>query len=210
MMKRFEESPDVQPSEARSDAPAESGISRETLVGVARREERALAELFEFSFQRVYALAFRLLGDHAAAEDAVQEVYLRVHRAADSLDPDRNPLPWLTVIAQNVCRDVLRSRKRKDGRTVSLDDDSAPARELASHGPDPQAATLADERERLVQAALERLPEEMRLVVLLHDFHGMRHEEVAEVVGVSHAAVRKRYSRALTRLAAELKGVWDE
>ena len=70
---------------------------------------------------------------------------------------------------------------------------------------DPEARLLAGERDRLVQQAILTLPEEIREVVLLRDYQGLSHEEIAEVVGASHAAVRKRYSRALARLAELLK-----
>jgi RNA polymerase sigma-70 factor (ECF subfamily) len=204
--------------EARDRGPTETSASdgdaaslpRETLVGVRNGDAEALSKFFEFSFDRIYSLASRLLGDRTAAEDATQEVFLRVHRAAHKLDPDRSPLPWLTVITYNVCRDVLRSRKRQAARSVSIDGDSDGVDRLPSPGPSPEAAALARERERLVQAALMRLPQELREVVVLRDYQGMRHEEIAELIGASHAATRKRYSRALAKLADDLKGVWDE
>jgi RNA polymerase sigma-70 factor (ECF subfamily) len=179
-------------------------------VGVRNGDAQALSEFFEFTFDRVYSLAVRLLGDHTSAEDAAQEVFLKVHRAANRLDPDRSPLPWLTTITYNVCRDVLRSRKRQAQRSVPIDGDAEGVDQIRADGPTPEASALASERERLVQEALMRLPEELREIVVLRDYQGMRHEEIAEVVGASHAAVRKRYSRALAKLADELKGVWDE
>jgi RNA polymerase sigma-70 factor (ECF subfamily) len=179
-------------------------------VGVSNGDAQALSDFFEFTFDRVYSLAARLLGDRAAAEDATQEVFLKVHRAANRLDPYRSPLPWLTTITYNVCRDVLRSRQRQAQRSVSIDREAESAERVPAGGPTPEAAALASEREKLVQAALMRLPDELREVVVLRDYHGMRHEEIAEVVGSSHAAVRKRYSRALAKLADDLKGVWDE
>ena len=195
--------------DATSAGDSGASLPRETLVGVRNGDAAALSAFFEFSFDRVYSLAARLLGDRAAAEDAAQEVFLRVHRAANRLDPDRSPLPWLTVITYNVCRDVLRSRKREVARSVPIDGD-AEGTGLPSGDPDPEAAALAGERDRLVQEALTRLPEELREVVVLRDYHGMRHDEIAELVGASHAAVRKRYSRALATLADDLRGIFDE
>lgn len=179
-------------------------LPRETLVRVREREPEALAEFFEFGFDRIYSLAARLLGNRAAAEDVVQEVFLKVHRAADRLDPDRDPLPWLTAIAYNTCRDHWRSREeRTAARALPLDGEAAGS--LVDGGDDPEAEALGGERARLVQEAIMRLPEDLRAVVILRDYHGLGHEEIAEVVGTSHAAVRKRYSRALARLADDLK-----
>jgi RNA polymerase sigma-70 factor (ECF subfamily) len=177
---------------------------------VRNGDAAALSEFFEFSFDRVYSLAARLLGDRAAAEDATQEVFLRVHRAANRLDPDRSPLPWLTAITYNVCRDALRSRQRETARSVPIDGEAEGGRGLLSGAPDPEATALTRERDRLVQEAITRLPEELREVVVLRDYHGMRHDEIAELVGASHAAVRKRYSRALAKLADDLRGIFDE
>jgi RNA polymerase sigma-70 factor (ECF subfamily) len=213
MVEEFKEPSGAPDSTSVGDGPgggAAPSLPRETLVAVRNGDPRALGEFFEFSFDRVYSLAARLLGDKTAAEDATQEVFIKVQRAAGKLDPDRNPLPWLTVITYNVCRDHLRSRGRQATKTVSIDIDPASAERVVSTGPDPEAAALASERSRLVQEALLRLPEDLRAIIILRDYDGMRHEEIAEVVGASHAAVRKRYSRALAKLADELKGVLNE
>jgi len=170
-----------------------------------------MSEFFEYCFDRVYSLALRLMGDRTNAEDVTQEVFLKILQAADRLDPDRDPMPWVTVITYNVCRDRWRSRDHKVAQeSASIDDEQSGGRAVASPAPDPEARVLADERERVVEAALLRLPEDLRAVVLLRDYCGMRHAQIAEVTGASEAAVRKRYSRAVARLAEELKGFWNE
>ncbi len=195
------------PSEERTDA----GLPRETLLRVRDRDRDALAELFDYSFDRIYSLAARLLGDRTAAEDATQEVFLKVYRAADRLDPDRDPMAWLTVITYNVVRDIWRTRERKaHGRAVPIDGEVLSEDRLPGREADPETLTLDRERDLAVQAAISRLPEDMRIVVLLHDWHGRGHEEIGRLIGASHAAVRKRYSRALARLAEELKDWWND
>ena len=77
----------------------EAGSTVLDLAGVRRREPEALAAFFEQHFDRVYALVHRLLGDRHSAQDATQEVFLKVHRAAHTLDPERDPEPWVTTIA---------------------------------------------------------------------------------------------------------------
>ena len=64
--------------------------SREELEGVRRREPEALGRFFDRYFDRIHGLAYRLLGDRPAAEDVAQEVFLKVHRACDRLDPERS------------------------------------------------------------------------------------------------------------------------
>ena len=184
---------------------------RETLAGVGRGDPDALAEFFEWCFDRVYSLTFRLLGDPTVAEDVTQEVFIKIQQAAGRLDPDRNPGPWINVITYNACRDHWRSRGHREAKE-STPIDEAPGRGDVPPAatPDPEAMVVSAERERVVHEALQRLPEDLRVVVILRDYHDMRHEKIAGLIGASEAAVRKRYSRALARLADELKGYWNE
>jgi RNA polymerase sigma-70 factor (ECF subfamily) len=186
----------------------DSPFSRELLQRVGAREPAALGEFFELTFDTVYGLANRLLGDRAAAEDLTQEVFLRVHRSAERLDPDRDPLPWLRTITANLCRDHWRSFGAKlSARTVSIDQTPGLDQKLSNGRRSPEGEALSAERERLVQEAIGRLPESLREVVVLRDYENLDHEEVARIVGASGAAVRKRYSRALAKLGEILKEV---
>lgn len=187
------------------------GPDRSTLAGVRDGDPQALSVFFEYCFDRVYSLALRLTGDRTTAEDVTQDVFVKIMQAADRLDPDRDPLPWVTVITYNVCRDRWRSRDHKVAQeSVSIDDEQTGGRMVATPGSDPEAAVLDAEKSRVVDAALLRLPENFRAVVLLRDYCGMRHARIAEMTGDSEAAIRKRYSRALAQLAEELKGFWNE
>jgi RNA polymerase sigma-70 factor (ECF subfamily) len=177
------------------------------LERVRARDPEALGAFFERYFDRVYGLAFRLLGDRAAAEDAAQEVFLKVHRAADRLDPARDPDPWLLTITTNVCRDLWRSgAHRLSRRSSSIDDNPAVGGALASPGKSPEAELLAGERQRLVQDAITRLPENLREAVVLREYQGLGYDEIASMLGINEAAARKRYSRALAELGRLLKG----
>lgn len=180
--------------------------SKEQLEAVARREPEALSIFFERTFDQIYGMAFRLLGERAAAEDAAQEVYLKIHRAAHRIDPNRSPTPWILTITTNVCRDIFRSASHRMGKaSVSLDEEPEFGATLVPDRRTPEEDLLAKEREELVQDAIQRLPDPLREVVLLHDYQGLGHQEVAEIVGASYAAVRKRYSRALTALGELLE-----
>jgi len=173
---------------------------------VRRREPDALEAFFERYFGPVYALAHRLLGDKTAAEDVTQEVFLKVHRAIDQLDPARDPWPWIATITHNACRDVWRSAPyRMSRRSDSLEAEPGLAERLPGVSADPERLLLANERERLVREAIEKLPEHLREAVLLFDYRGLTHLEAARMLGIEHAAARKRYSRALSALAERLK-----
>ena len=188
--------------------PAPSGAELVAeLERVRARDPEALAAFFERHFDRVYGLVYRLLGDPTLAEDMTQEVFLKVHRAAHQIDPTRDPVPWLVTIAHNACRDLWRSSAWKlSRRAASLDGDSPLAETLSRGTNDPERDALARERERLVQEALLKLPEPLRAAIVMHDYQGLGHDQIAAITGVNHAAVRKRYSRALAALGNLLKG----
>ena len=64
---------------------------------------------------------------------------------------------------------------------------------------------MQGERERAVQEAIHDLPEQLRVAILLHDYEGLGHEEIANMTGITHSAARKRYSRGLSELARKLR-----
>jgi RNA polymerase sigma-70 factor (ECF subfamily) len=186
-----------------------AGAADPGLVARARaRDPEALGVLFDLHIDRLYGLAYRLTGARVVAEDLVQDTFLRVHRGIESLDPARDPGPWFTAILVNLVRDRWRSGAQRIARASSpLGDDGTPggAAPHASAGDEPEQRMLDRERERLVQEALLRLPDDLRALIVLRDWQGLGHEEIADLLGVSHAAARKRYSRALERLARLLK-----
>ncbi len=186
--------------------PSPPVADRALIERVRARETEAMGLFYDRYLDQVFGLAWRLLGDRTLAEDAASEVFLKVHRAADRLDPERDPAPGLTTITTNVCRDLWRSGAYKLSRRALDVDDPAAEATLSSGRNDPEADALSSERERLVQAALLKLPEPLRASIVLHDYAGLDHRAVAEVLHLTHAAARKRYSRALTVLAGLLRG----
>lgn len=181
-------------------------LPTDVLEGVRRHDREALGRFFDHYFDHVYRLVHRLLGERAAAEDVTQDVFFKVYRAAHQLDVSRDPAPWLTTIATNACRDVWRSGAYRMGRrSDSIDGESGVAERLSRGGNEPERLVLSRERERLVRDAIDHLPEHLREAVLLYDYQGLSHPEIAELLGIHHAAARKRYSRALEALGKRLR-----
>jgi len=171
------------------------------LEKVRARDPQALGLLFDTYFGRIYGLAYRLMGNEAAAQDITQEVFLRVYKAAHQLDVSRDPVPWLLTITTNLCREMWRSRQgRQDKQTLSLDAKPEYTANVVATGANPEQVAMEAEQGRLLENALAQLPEPMRLVVVLHDLQGQTHEEIAEMIGEAAPAVRKSYSRALLKL----------
>ncbi|HWQ54441.1 MAG TPA: RNA polymerase sigma factor [Bryobacteraceae bacterium] len=145
--------------------------------GLVRRYER-----------RVFLTALRLLGNHADAEDAAQEVFFRLHRSLRRMDPDRDPAPWIYRITVNACRDLARARPPAG----SVEEPSAPGGTEEEIG--------RRERRSLVARALGSLPAKQRAALVLRDIEGLSTREVAEVLGSSEATVRSQVSTGRVRV----------
>jgi RNA polymerase sigma factor (sigma-70 family) len=157
-------------------------------------EEDLLAAHFEEHRDRLTAVAHRLLGSRAEAEDAVQEAWLRVSRA-DSNEVD-NLAGWLTTVVARVSLNQLRSRTSR--REDPLDD--AASRHLHAV-PDPaEEAVLADSVGLALLAVLDTLAPAERLAFVLHDLFDVPFDEIAPIVDRSPAAVRQLASRARRRV----------
>jgi RNA polymerase sigma-70 factor (ECF subfamily) len=178
-------------------------VDPEILDGVRRRDAQSLTRFFDVAFPYVYNLAYRLVGNKETAEDVTQDVFLKVYQAADRLQTDRHPKPWLTTITYNACRDVAR---RAASRPEASDDGNVIG-ERSADSSTPEEVILQREREQLTERALIELDVESRAVGILHDFFGMTHEGIADVMALGPAAVRKRYSRALKRMADTIRGL---
>jgi RNA polymerase sigma-70 factor (ECF subfamily) len=158
-------------------------------------DEDLLARRFEADRPRLRAVAHRMLGSSAEADDAVQEAWLRLRRVdADTVD---NLGGWLTTVVGRVCLDMLRSR------TVRKEDPLDGARHPEG-APDPaHAAELADSVGVALLVVLETLSPVERLAFVLHDLFAVPFEEIAPIVGRSPAAARQLASRARRRVQTD-------
>jgi RNA polymerase sigma-70 factor (ECF subfamily) len=158
-------------------------------------EPQDLAARFEENRMRLRAVAYRMLGSHTEADDAVQESWLRLTRA-DSAEVD-NLSGWLTTVVARVCLDVLRSRKLRREDPLEGDD-------VYDAGTDLNAADremqLADSIGPALLVVLETLAPSERIAFVLHDLFGVSFDEIAGIVGKSPAAARQLASRARRRV----------
>lgn len=157
-----------------------------------------LAERFEAERPRLRAVAHRMLGSTAEAEDAVQDAWLRLNRSdAASID---NLAAWLTTVVARLSLDRLRSRKAE--REESLDSIPLDIRPLdAGGGVDPEReAILADSVGLAMLVVLETLTPAERLAFVLHDTFGLPFDEIAPIVERSPTATRQLASRARRRV----------
>ena len=152
--------------------------------------------------QQVYNLAYRIMGDEAAASDATQEAFISAYRHVGSFHegPFKN---WLLRIARNACYDELRRRKRR--LTVSLDEmilteEGVIEFDLPSSADGPEQIVQRRELADLLQRGINRLPIEQRLTLVLSDVQGLRYDEIAEITHSKCGTVKSRLSRARANL----------
>ncbi len=161
------------------------------------QDEEFWAAQFEEHRPRLQAVAYRMLGSFAEAEDAVQEAWLRVSRASG--DDVENIGGWLTTIVSRQCLNMLRSRatRREDPLDVRVPD---PVVE-SGDGVDPaEQGVLADSVGLALLVVLEALDPAERLAFVLHDMFAVPFEEIAPMVGRTAAAARQLASRARRRV----------
>ena len=159
-------------------------------------EDDWLAERFEEHRGRLRAVAYRMLGSLAEADDAVQEAWLRLSRSGTA--DIENLAGWLTTVTGRVCLDMLRSRRarREESLEVHVPD---PIVEADVPGPEDEAM-LADSVGLALLVVLDTLAPAERLAFVLHDMFGVPFDEIAPIVGRSEPAAKMLASRARRRL----------
>ena len=161
-----------------------------------------LAGQFEEHRSHVRAVAYRMLGSIAEAEDAVQEAWIRLSRT-DVSGVD-NLRAWLTTVVARVCLDKLRTRasRREDPLDTHVPDPIIRAVSIREQGPESDAI-VADAVGLALLVVLEKLEPAERLAFVLHDVFGMTFEEIAPVVDRSVVATRQLASRARRRVQGQ-------
>jgi RNA polymerase sigma-70 factor (ECF subfamily) len=142
--------------------------------------EDRLTELYRTYGPVIFNRCLRLLGDRAAAEDATQETFVRVHRHLDKAPEAREALAWVYRIATNYCLNEIRDRKHRPEPTDVLP-------EVAGHDPE---VVFADRD--LAARVIRRCPEDLRVAAWLHYVDGIDQGEVARVLGISRRTVASR------------------
>jgi len=177
--------------------------SDEDLMVLAGRGDRAACStLVERHLGRVVTFAYRMLGNRSDAEDAAQEVFLRVWAAATGWRGGSRFTTWLHRVAANVCLDRLSKVQRM--RDVSTVDPSQLA-EIADPRPDPSSAAHAADVARHVHEALATLPPTQRLAVTLCHCEGLRNIEAAAIMEISVEALESLLARGRRAMRARLQ-----
>ncbi len=181
------------------------------MLALQRGDESAFATLVGRHRERVLRLAYRYLGDETSAEDLAQESFIRVYRARLSWRPTAKFSTWLYRVTANACLNEIRARRarRTVEATAPVDPrpghEGEPALEAADHrSPGPDQAALDGERARVVREAVQALPDDQRLAVLLNKYEGLGYREIADAMDRSVPAVKSLLVRARENLRRSL------
>jgi RNA polymerase sigma-70 factor, ECF subfamily len=178
-------------------------------LGDARRADRirdgdaaALGELYDRHVAAALAVAMRVVGGRAEAEDVVHDAFVAVWRKIDRFDAQRGSLrAWLLTVVRNRAIDRVRARR------TAVDVDDADERSLLRTGPNPTwDAALDRAAANDLRQAMDALPDEQRRAIELAYFEGYTYREVAEITGVPPGTANGRLRLALAKLREALTG----
>jgi RNA polymerase sigma factor (sigma-70 family) len=163
------------------------------LPAASRGDQGAYGRIVLACQNTVTAIALAITRDVAASEDIAQEAFLKAWQQLDRLKNSASFLPWLRQITRNLARDHLRANRN---RPLSGEGAELAIGMAADPSPSPAQRLLQTEEERVAADIISTLPEESRETLLLYYREGQRSQQVALLLGLSDAAVRKRLSRA--------------
>lgn len=170
---------------------------RELIEGIARREQNAIAEFYDVTISRVYAVALRITTSPEMAEETVSDVYFQVWKQAERFDAARGSvLTWLLTICRSRAIDYLRRRDRAElhPNPENLRPD------LMASEDDPQNLLAAIERNIALYATLETLTPLQRQLISLAFFRGYSHQEISHHTGLPLGSVKSHIRKALHAL----------
>lgn len=161
---------------------------------IARGESGAFTELYVLCKDAVYSYALSMLRNPDDADDVTSDVFLKIRCAAHLYKPKGKPLAWIFTIARNVCL----MKWRKDKRVIELSDEALNNLRALDK--------IEDAEDRIVlRAALRVLNKDELSAVLLHAVSGMKHTEVASLLGIPLSTALSRYNRGIKKLRKELE-----
>lgn len=179
-----------------------------------RTDAADFEELVDSQYRRVYSLIYRMVRNETDAADLTQETFVRVYRALPRLREAGARSAWVRRIATNLCLDYLRRRNSSppvaslDARP-SEDSDTMLSWDIADPTSEPDRIISAKERSTVLHKAIDSLPPDYRLVILMHHVEELRVEDIADTLGVPSGTIKSRLSRARRELHRKLSPYFD-
>ena len=184
-------------------------ILSELMRRAASGEDAAFESLVRHFEGMVYAFALQSLRRREDAEDATQEVFLKLWRSLSTWRDEASVKTYVMRIARNTVIDMIRHRNSHptDSLTVEGDDGEEPQREIADTDTASNPATDYARREQIeeIRRAIDKLPPDHREIIILRDINGLSYTEIADATGLDPGTVKSRLSRAREKLKEFLK-----
>ncbi|PJX26252.1 RNA polymerase sigma factor RpoE [Advenella sp. S44] len=192
---------------------SERDVDWELVQRVQKGDKKAF-DLLVLKYQRkIMGLLARMIGSHSEVEDIAQETFIKAYRAIPQFRGESAFYTWLYRIAINTARNWLSSSDRKlsypdtlenkDGETFSHSDNLI---DIAT----PESSMVTQEIVQTVNEAIESLPEDLRMAIVLRELEGLSYEEIAQAMACPVGTVRSRIFRAREAIAAKLKPVMGQ
>lgn len=168
-------------------------------------DSAAFERLVRTHERSVFRLLYRMLGNREEAEDAAQEAFLSLHRHGHRFRREARFSTFLYRVAANAALNRRRSLGRGRAREIELVLRHESGAQAHSAPRDPEDAALGIEVQHQVQEALQQLPEELRVAVVLYDIEGQSYKDIAEILAIPEGTVKSRIHRARLGLRDRLK-----
>ncbi len=184
-------------------------MSLEELVVLSQQNDfKALEELIRREQKNVYAAFSYLSSKKENVSDLTQEALLRVAKNIQNLKNPKLFKSWLNQIITNLFYDELRKSQRKPD-TISIDDETDDILSIKQQLPDkkskPHEKCITSELEKMIKLAIQELPDQFRIAIILRELQGLSYEEIAQATHSSIGTVKSRIARARTKLQEDLK-----
>jgi len=182
--------------------------SEDLMARVAKGDDEAFEILVNRHETSILNLIYRFIGDRTQAKDLAQEVFIKVWQAARSYEPKAKFTTWIYQITVNLCFNELKSSRRKRWFQFLQSDEDHEIRteeNLPDRSPSPEDLLLAKERSWRISYALQGLPDNQRMALILKRYDDLSYQEIAQILRCSVSAVESLLVRAKRNLQEKLK-----
>jgi len=167
----------------------------------------AFEELVARYERKVYAIAYRFMGNPEDASDLAQEAFLKAFQSINGFRQEASFSTWICRIVSNVCRDQLRKAKRQSHNSLDEDvwlEEGSVKKQLQDAKPTPDELYERKELNEYLQGLINNLSPEYKMVVVLRDIQGYSYEEIAQILDCSLGTVKSRLNRARKALRDQI------
>ncbi len=177
----------------------------ELMLRVKEGDGASFGVLLEKHRSSLVYFLYRMMQNHAVAEELAQEVFLRVYRSRSTYEPTAKFTTWMFRIATHLALNALRDGKNERAQD-RLDDDTSdmPVRQVSDRRPSVEQSMVYRAKLDEVRRAIAALPEKQRVAVLMHKYEEMEYSQIAKVLSCSESAVKSLLFRAYETLRARL------